>query len=255
LDKSLRAHLKRITDPSIRSHYGEDIKQLRYELFGQRPRSTGPARAPFRPFVKGQRPIEGPQLPPIPSTKQSLLVSAPEHIEEAMRTDILLATLIVHPELVGKFESALERLELSNGAHELLRGLILLNSRSANVAEEIRKVAPADLEVLLSRPHVQSAPCVLNRYDSEFATLCLAGEFAALSAHRGARREIEDAVEDLSGVADEGLTWRLSQAALARHRADNPAREDAADLGEDRSALSNHLQNLIDGQVWVKKKR
>ncbi len=50
LDKSLRAHLKRIADPSIRSHYGEDIKQLRYELFGQRPRGTGPARAPFRPL-------------------------------------------------------------------------------------------------------------------------------------------------------------------------------------------------------------
>jgi DNA primase len=163
--------------------------------------------------------------------------------------------LIAHAPLIAKFESALERLELSNSAHERLRGLILLHSRSANLAEEIRSAAPADLEVLLGHPHVQSAPCVRNRDDRELAKLCLAEEFAKLSAHRGARREIEDAVEDLSGVADEGLTWRLSQAALARHRADNPAREDAADLGEDRSALSNHLQNLIDGQVWVKKKR
>ena len=86
------------------------------------------------------------------------------------------------------------------------------------------------------------------------AMLCLAEELAKLDAHRGARKEIEDAVEDLSGLADEGLTWRLSQSALARHRADNPPREDAADLGEDRSALSKHLQNMIDGQIWVKKK-
>jgi DNA primase len=254
LDKSLRAHLKRITDPSIRSHYGEDIKQLRYELFGQRPRSTGPARAPFRPFVKGQRPIEGP-VTPIASTKGSALAQGAGGVEEALREAVILATLIAHAPLIAKFESALERLELSNSAHERLRGLILLHSRSANLAEEIRSAAPADLEVLLGHPHVQSAPCVRNRDDRELAKLCLAEEFAKLSAHRGARREIEDAVEDLSGVADEGLTWRLSQAALARHRADNPAREDAADLGEDRSALSNHLQNLIDGQVWVKKKR
>jgi DNA primase len=95
---------------------------------------------------------------------------------------------------------------------------------------------------------------VRNRTDKEMATLCLAEEFAKLTAHRGARREIEDAVEDLDSLADEGLTWRLSQAAAARHRADNPSREDAADLGEDRTALMNHLQNLIDGQIWVKKK-
>jgi len=56
-------------------------------------------------------------------------------------------------------------------------------------------------------------------------------------------------------LPDEGLTWRLGQATLARHRADHPARTDAADLGEDRAALSNHLQRLIDGQVWVKKTR
>jgi len=25
-------------------------------------------------------------------------------------------------------------------------------------------------------------------------------------------------------------------------------------MGEDRAALSKHLQNLIDGEIWVKKK-
>jgi DNA primase len=64
---------------------------------------------------------------------------------------------------------------------------------------------------------------------------------------------VADAVEDLSGVADEGLTWRLAQAALARHKADHPNRDDTADLGEDRAALSNHLQRLIDSKVWEKK--
>ena len=34
LDKTLRAAIATIKDPSIRAHYGEDIKQLRWTLFG-----------------------------------------------------------------------------------------------------------------------------------------------------------------------------------------------------------------------------
>jgi DNA primase len=95
---------------------------------------------------------------------------------------------------------------------------------------------------------------VRNRADADLATLCLAEELAKLDARRGARREIDDAIEDLTGIADEGLTWRLSQASAARHRADQPPRADAAELGEDRAAMSNHLQSLINSKVWEKKK-
>ena len=140
--------------------------------------------------------------------------------------------------------------------HSSLRDHLLANSakNSASLRENLQHHANAALETLFARTHVQIAPPIRNHDDTELALLCLAEELAKLDAHRGARKEIEDAVEDLSGLADEGLTWRLSQAALARHRADNPPREDAADLGENRSALSKHLQNMIDGEVWVKKK-
>ena len=58
----------------------------------------------------------------------------------------------------------------------------------------------------------------------------------------------------MPGLADEGLTWRLSKAAEARHKADHPSREDAADMGEDRAALSGVLQAMIDEKVWEKKR-
>jgi DNA primase len=254
LDKVLRTQLMRITDPSIRSHYGEDIKQLRWELFGQRAKPFQPQQQrPRQPFVKGQRPIEGPVVPTA-ATKGSALATGTGQVAEVLREAVILATLIAHPDLIAKFESALERLDLIEPAHDELRGLILRHATAPDLQDQIQNAAPDGLEELLTRPHVQSAPCVRNRTDKEMATLCLAEEFAKLTAHRGARREIEDAVEDLDSLADEGLTWRLSQAAAARHRADNPSREDAADLGEDRTALMNHLQNLIDGQIWVKKK-
>lgn len=268
LDKSLRAHLMRITDLSIRNHYGEDIKQLRWTLFGQRGQAAGARgqggqafqpnfgrpKAPFRPYVKGQRPIEGP-VTPAASTKGSLLANAPEQVEETMREAVILAIMISHPRLIHRFEAAFERLDLIGEGHAVLRTQILNHADAPDIHDQIHAAAPAALDALMSRPHVQIAPPVRNRDDAELATLCLAEELAKLAAHRGARREVEDAVEDLSGLADEGLTWRVTQAVQARHRADNPSREDAADLGEDRSALSNHLQNLIDGQVWVKKNR
>ncbi|OIQ71247.1 hypothetical protein GALL_471370 [mine drainage metagenome] len=84
--------------------------------------------------------------------------------------------------------------------------------------------------------------------------MCLAEDLAKLEAGRGVLKEIRDAAEDLDGLADEGVTWRLSQATDARNRAGRTSNEDAADLGEDRAALSRALQNLIDTQTWVKKK-
>ncbi|MEM9672291.1 MAG: hypothetical protein AAF992_06830 [Bacteroidota bacterium] len=66
---------------------------------------------------------------------------------------------------------------------------------------------------------------------------------------------LADAVEDLQGVADEGLTWRVGQAAEARNAANQSALDDKGDGAEDRGAMSDYLQSLIDGEVWVKKRR
>ena len=62
------------------------------------------------------------------------------------------------------------------------------------------------------------------------------------------------AVHDLTGLADEGLTWRLSKAAEARHKADHPSREDAADMGEDRAALSGVLQAMTSTSASSQRK-
>jgi DNA primase len=253
LDKSLRAHLKRIADPSIRSHYGEDIKQLRLELFGQGVRPF----KPYTPRAPGQKGRFGPaiELPPMASTKGSALATGSTRVEEQLREAVILATLIVHPGLIRRFESALERVVMTHDDHADLRRILLAHrdDDAALLHGFIAEQAPAALAALMARPHVAIAPPVRNQADTDLATLCLAEELAKLDAHRGARREIEEAVEDMSGLADEGLTWRLTQAAAARHKADHPDREDAADLGEDRTALSNHLQSLIDSKVWEKK--
>jgi DNA primase len=249
LDKSLRAHIARIQDPSIRSHYGEDINRLRRELFGTKARE-------WTPFVRGAK-RAAPELPPSPATKTSLLATSSGAVDDVLREAVILATLITHPALIRQFESAIERLTLVGPDHAPLRDALLANADSdaAQIYDVLQNAAAPALATLLARPHVRIAPCVRNRMDGDLATLCLAEELAKLDAHRGAKREIAEAMADMEGFVDEGLTWRLAQATAAVQRADNPPRPDSGDLGEDRAAMSNHLQNLIDSRAWEKKSR
>lgn len=249
LDKTLRAHLARITDPSIKNHYVEEMKRLRLNLFGT---------AQARPFQPGPWRKGGKFAPPggaLASTRSSLLAQAQGPVEESLREAVILATLILHPGLIHRFETALERLDLTGEDHDTLRQMILAGADMPDLHARIAQSAPVALDAVLSRPHVAIAPPVRNLQDDDLAALCLAEELAKLEARRGARREIEDAMEDMDGLPDEGLTWRLSQAAEARHRSEKSGQSDSTDLGEDRAALSRQLQRLIDDQVWVKKNR
>lgn len=47
----------------------------------------------------------------------------------------------------------------------------------------------------------------------------MAQDLFLLQAERGRRREIEEAAQDIEGVVDEGLTWRLRKANEARAEA------------------------------------
>jgi DNA primase len=243
LDKTLRAALARIKDPSIRGHYGEEIKRLRWDLFGS---AVRPMRGPKRGYIIPASPVA--------TSKSSTLAGSSDRIEDRLLTSVVLATLIQHPYLIARFESALETVTLDHPDHRRLCSALL---RHADAPDDLRnhltqEMAPL-LETLMSERHVRIAPPVQSA-DADLATNCVAEALAKLTARRGALREIEDAMEDMTGLVDEGLTWRLGQAAQARNRADKSNLEDA-DMGEDRAVLSKHLQNLIDGQVWVKKSR
>lgn len=266
LDKTLRATISRIKDPSIKVHYGEEIKRLREDLFGMN-RSRGGRDEGLRSAPRDgggwQPPREGggwqsargrgfgrapaPALP-LPATRSTLLAAAPdERVTEALRETMILAILVAHPVLVAEFEARLDRIVFVDPGHERLRGLIL-----AHCAEPPEAIAAAltragdDLEKLLAQPHVRSAPPVLRRDDTDFARMCLAEELAKLQAARAVRSETEEAMEELAGLADEGLTWRITQATQALHQAGKSRLEDTSDLGEDREAMSAFLQSLLE---------
>ena len=224
LDKVLRAALKKIQDPSIRQHYGEDIKELRWELFRQGRR---PARSPDRPQRPGAfvyRARSAVLESPLASTRASTLATAPDDTAMVdLRISVVLAALCLHPGLIDRFEAQIERLKIGDPLHVHLRQAILIHAHDPDPESRparLARAAGADLDTLLAHPYVQIAPPIRNRHDEDRALMCIAQELAKLEALWGAEQEIREAVEDLDGLADEGLTWRLKQASQAKIEAE-----------------------------------
>ncbi len=237
LDMRLRTALGRITDTGLRSHYAEELRNLQAAFFRPAQR-TG---AKFRPRFT-------PPTQPLPATRATRL-AATEHpeIAERMREEIILAILLNHPALLPEFEADLERAEMTSPPHEVLRDALLSADPDApNRPEAVH---------LLDLSHIRIAPPVRPGADPELARNCLREEFAKLFTRRGAALELREASEDLAHLADEGLTWRLRQAAEMRNRAERSRLSDSTDLGEDRAALAGQLDKLIESQVWVKPKK
>ena len=221
LDRALREKIKLIRDPSIRSHYGQAIKDLRWQLFN--PRRTGGAGA--RGAGRKWQPPGTPQ----PSTKTSLLAASDDHVQEHIREAVILATLISTPQVIPEVEPQLERMECRDSDHDLIRAILLGLPEGADARAEIdARIGGDALENLLRIPHVAICPAVRRPGDAEQARLTLDEAFGKLTALRGLNAEVAEAEEELSGVADEALTWRLREAAEARNRALRSQQEDKA---------------------------
>ncbi|MBY6046568.1 DNA primase [Vannielia litorea] len=229
LDASLRAATGLIQDPDVRRHYEEAFKQRKWELFNpRRAEASAPApkgaQRPWRP--RGAKP----EALPTPSTRSSALAAAGSEIEEHLREAVILATLLTHPELADEFAHAIEELDWKGEGHAAVAMAFLNHADAADPRRALEEeFGAAALEKLFTPAHVRIAPCIRNPGDMELARMCLAQDFAILSADRGAAREIAEAMHQIDGLADEGLTWRLGQASEARHRAANNHETDKAD--------------------------
>ncbi|KNX43144.1 DNA primase [Roseovarius tolerans] len=235
LERVCREKTGLIRDPSLRSYYDQELKDLRWQLFNPRRAAGGGTFTP--------RPRGGKWPPPEPAratTKSSLLVTAAgdTHLREA----VILATLICCPEVMESFESQIERMECQDPDHARLRALILRHASAG--ADTLRaqiedEMGTAPLEKLLALPHVALAPPVRYPGDTELASLTLSEELAKLMAQRGVQAEMHEAAEDMAGLADEAITWRLAQAAEARNKALRSQQEDKAEyeLGENGAAI------------------
>ena len=265
LDKSLREKIMLIKDPSIRSHYGQAIKDMRWQLFRAKPGGGGPAaprkeRAWNQPW--GSKAPQGPSA----GAKSSILATAVDaHATDHLREAVILAACISCPDVVEPFESGLEAMACLDTTHAQLRDLVLRHAPDG--AQALRgairdHLGPDALENLLSQRHVAITPCIRKPGDAEITTMTIAEELAKLTALRGLQDEVRDATDDLGGEADEGLTWRLAEAAKAADRAQRAGQEDKAEyviadngarLDREQVAKSRSLFDQIDFSKGGKK--
>ncbi len=227
LDKALRERLTTIRDPSIRSHYGAEIKNLRWELFNpRRPRGAWKGKLPE----------------PVRATTRASPLAMPEgDAQDRMRREVILAVLLARPEIAEEFETGLENLDCADPVQASLRDLILAHADEG--ADALRARADAalgqeTLEKLFAARHVAVTPCLRRPQDVEMARMTVAEELAKLDARRGLEAEVREAAEDLDALADEAVTWRLGQAVRAVHDVTRGQNEDKAEYDTAPNGLS-----------------
>ncbi len=265
LRKRLRESIGRIHDADLRRYYGEAFRQWEAELrpaapARQKPGRKGDWRPDWRPDWRSDwrsdwRAPEG----PLPQTKASFLATADTaRVVEHACESAILAVLLHYPALVTTFEGSLEVLDMRGDGHaEMLRAIIAGRGDESHSAliPAIQRAAGAErVEKLLNHAHIRVLPCLREAGADQLAFDTLAEQLAKLASDRALRKEIEEAEDDIDGLADEGLTWRLAQAVQARDDAGRIA-ETARGAEDDTAALRGTLDAFLRDEIWVRRKR
>ena len=270
LDTDLRAVLGKITDLDIRRHYGAAIKERRAKLFAPPARSGSGQRQGFGQFTRGawsgkRGAPAGPPRSSIPVAQRSTLGRAggDRSAEQQLLECNILALCLVHPGLISQIETELEAMPFGTPTHVLLRDAILQAVHDADGpaldAETFAVLLDARIDRSL-RDHIQAlaktriAPHMRADADQTRPLRAIRADIARHRAILGHLDEVSDAMREMTGAADEGVTWRLAQAAQAQVAAERSALEGDEGDEEERAAMSQHLQDLIDAESWKKSK-
>ncbi|MEM8656680.1 MAG: DNA primase [Pseudomonadota bacterium] len=260
LDDRLRKAINRITDPTLKAHYRDAIRDYRQKLFRPTERSWSP-RAP------GRRTPAQPM--PTPAARNSLLAqnAGGEIAAARVRETAILLGCLNHATVTEALEQDLEEMRfLCDDLDRLRQSLLHVLTGDLNATLMTQPVESLDVRLaqfgadgamaaLNAVPQVRDNPHLASDADPEQALLLVREEIAKHRASRGIQIEIREAEEEITGLADEGLTWRLGQASEAHQSSLRGPAKDDAEGTEDRTAMSSHLQNLIDQQVWLRKKK
>ena len=252
LDKTLREKIKQIVDPSIRSHYGEAIKEMRWDLFRTRkPQQGGKAFTPRKSAAWNpkQQPWERDRAP-VASNRSSALgagIGDQSHMREA----VVLATLIATPAVLPKFIAALELMDCSDPNHVQMRNAILRAPDGADLRAALEQELGHDVVAsLVGNRMVQITSGLCKPGDTTFAASCLTESFAKLAASRAMPREEEEARYAID-AADESLTWRIRQAKEALDNSEVIASGSSAEMvvAENGATLDSE-QLKISRALW-----
>ncbi|WP_386680713.1 DNA primase [Loktanella sp. R86503] len=252
LDKTLRDKIMQIVDPSIRSHYGEAIKEMRWDLFRRRKQQAGGKGFTPRKTAKWnpkQQPWERDRAP-VASNRSSALgagIGDQSHMREA----VVLATLIATPSVLPKFIAQLELMDCRDPNHMQMRNAILRAPDGADLRSTLeQELGPDVVAGLIGNRMVQITSGLCKPGNTEFAASCLSESFAKLAASRALPLEEEEARYAID-AADESLTWRIRQAKEALDNSEVIASGSSAEMvvAENGATLDSE-QLKISRALW-----
>ncbi|WP_424934085.1 DNA primase [Amaricoccus macauensis] len=259
LDQRLRQRIEAIADERLRAHYWSEIKTRRATLFAPkreagRPRGQMPGRGPAR---RGA-PRWSPPAAPRPETLASLLGAgaAGALAESRIRECAILAGCIAHPELAAEFEDRLERIAFTCDDLEKIRDALLScvdeSLSHPNPTEWIgtaigRRIGRDPYTELFAPGQVRANRHLSRDATPEQARRAIDEELTRHAAILGRLSETSEAEREISEAEDDGVAWRLSQAAQARFEADTrPLAEHAGTSTQDEMSLSLELDQMIE---------
>ncbi|PIE09695.1 MAG: DNA primase [Rhodobacterales bacterium] len=253
LDKSLREAIGRIKDPSIRAHYGQTIKDLRWQLF-----RSGGARGPGASGRRGapKRGEGGAQ----PDTRQSALARGLAD-QDALREAQILAVLVRNERILPDFIHALEEMEFTDPDHDAIRRALLADPGDSGLEARLAEaLGPEALDALLTRPHVAVMP-VVRHPNTETAGMVVRDELERLNARRGHAREMVETLEEFSQHGDEQMMRRLGLSLRAVHQAERAEAESRVEyeFGPNGAPIrrdeKDALEKLLSGLTYAKPSR
>ena len=240
LDASLRKSIALIPDETTRNHYIAALKDRRFELFGSR-------RGAWR-LTPGPRDWKGRAAPePVRAQTRSTPLASQDD-SDRINHNLALMLAAKNPYLVPRFYSRFEDLQFAESAQVRLQQDLLEGASSDQIDEDLKFVRSGPSWWVLdwtqqrkshrSATTSQGADNAAEIFENLLAKI--EATYAVFIEQKRAEAEMQ------GGQADEGLTWRVSEAARARHRAEHPELDDTSDLGEDRGALLARLASHND---------
>lgn len=249
LDADLRKSIMLIKDKSLRSHYGSAINELRRALFA--PNRSANQTGKWRPKMPDAA---------MPDTKSSLLARNDAAVTTRLRGSVILMAAMLNPKSALKNETKLEKCNFPDPDLTQIQNALLANL-SGNIDDTDQVTSAIETSIgfdpktyLRKLKALRDHPYLQDTTDAIKVERVFLEELDKYAALVGSAREIQEAEQDLAGLADEGLTWRLQQAAEARVKAVRAEDETEAKDDEQDALRKQQLQDMIDGQAWLKKK-
>ena len=255
LDANLRKTLQKIKDSSLRDHYTAAIKDMRAELFAPKHGQRG-AR-----WLSGWH--SKPSQTATSALKTSMLGQKSMTDTTRLREALILVAAMRHPTEAIELETMLEKSPIVAPdlikIHSALLASLHMELPDDNKSEPLVTALTAHLgfnplAYLMALTPVRIHPHLQENANLKQVAMTLREELFKHAAIKGAETELRDAEEEVEGLVDEGLTWRIQQASEARAKATKAEVSPERDDHEDRENLSLNLQKMIDDKIWVKKK-